>query len=608
MPLEPEATSTHAALARNRSDLDKLIFAATAPHSEVSSAVIDTTARKYIGTIENDNNPCRTEYAEAKLPPSHQTPSTSSMPNVPGRRITSSSILGQNLKPRIIDIRRNSSETSPFALESSPETSPYWSADVEMMDGVLTSIPEEESEAPLSKTEDASIESASTRDYGSISSVDLASRPPNSLTTSLVQDLKRAAHSRDISAVFQDHPEQDFFPAAQGANSTNADRYCNAAEPIANSTTLPHVGAHDLVTMPVLVPTSTLTRAVSPTALLLMIDSGRVPGELSKGDSSRIQYLATGFQCARSYRDADQLRRLISLPSCLDGRTTGYFSNYDRTRVWRAQLRDAMSWCINVLAEDGFWRMLLSVTPSLWSSTPSEEHVRNAECALLSVYLWTQQPTKLMRQNPISDSVMSQSESVHDFAHALGWPVVDVVSMLAIRLTTPNVFNRSREQATLSRRALMSAQAAYDSCTGDLGEAFSFMATSKDSRPTDEYATLVYTVVREHVEKNVHLELEVSTLHDPRLQHRSSQASMAPSFSPTMLSTPRSSWSGYRSFKSAAWRSSKLMTDTNNRDNDAGSFFSSRRFSRAGSIRSAFTLQSSTNSDRDILMEDDDAA
>jgi hypothetical protein len=48
------------------------------------------------------------------------------------------------------------------------------------------------------------------------------------------------------------------------------------------------------------------------------------------------------------------------------------------------------------------------------------------------------------------------------------------------------------------------------------------------------------------VERNYQLELALLALRDPSIRDRFIQASIVPSLTATMLSTPRSSWSGFR--------------------------------------------------------------
>lgn len=635
------------------------------------------------------------------------------------------------------------------------------------MDGVLDTIPEERPASSLSGFERSSTEDTSGRDYSSISSIGLAlgesgslSRSPNpmpgvpSSPAPLVRLSGEWLESTDcISA------EQDPLSPDQDANTVSVDLDWDMADTsTAGGVLLEAIlpTGSDPNAHPVLMPTQNLTRDVSPMALLLMIESSRVSGELSQGDIFRIEQLAEIFECARSYHDAYQLRRLVFLQaadtsrvdstgshaweralvnvvksadntaafketaafvkqawrdhpnyvneqstagcvqqSCLgsmfraradfrsaehhcrrafDKMLTSFVETaplhlgsisdsvqsegssrfvaawlvvltnllltwekkekldsieaWDRVEAlcpeglvphkvrWERRVHQIVGWCLNTLAEDGFWKMLLPITPDLWLLAPNEADLRDVESTLLFFYLFGQtQPGHFSNQNWISDSVKSQSSCVLEFAQIWGISVAEVLSVVANFIIVTNGLHESGEKSTLARRAFTTARAVYHSMKvkgGSMDEGLIFMESyaavrrQKDSQfSTGKYATLVRTAVRDIVERCFHLVLEVSALRDPRLQNRLSQASMAPSYSPTMLSTPRSSWSGFRSFKSIGRRGSKFWANNNNSNNEIQSLLSSHRGSRASSTKSALTLLLTTPSSRDVIMEDD---
>ena len=529
-------------------------------------------------------------------------------------------------------------------------------SDVNKMEGMLEPIPEERPASSLSKFEHSSIEDASSRDYGSVSSLSPNHGQFSNLSHSplpladvqkyLATQSAPMVERLDSRSGVRENVQQEDYTSIQHVNITDVGQDCdmagtNSTAELSVDATSP-AGAEPYIQQ-ALAPSSAPTREVSPIALLLMIESKHIPVDLSEGDAFRIEKLAELFECARSYQDAYQLRRLLFLHApCL---TNKLYLAPSRALVNAAQvppdearrrlealrpkmlvmrsgvdvqsrLLDVLGWCVNTLAEDGFWKMLLPVTSDLWLCAPDEAHLRNVEGTLLFIYLWSQQPSQPGRHNLISDSVGSQSSCVPAFAHAWGISVAEVLSVVANYIITTLGPHESCEKSTLARRALTAAAVGYETVERNKGSQ-DMLASFRDARitihrqseiqsNTEEYSAQVRTAVRDIVETSFRLELEIPALRDQRSQNRLSQASMSPSYSPTMLSTPRSSWSGFQSFKLTARRASKIWANTNNSNEDVQSLLSSRRWSQDSPMVSALTLQSTTISAHDVIMEDDD--
>lgn len=643
--------------------------------------------------------------------------------------------------------------------------------DNERMEGVLVNIPGERSVSALSRPDDISVEDASLRDYGSVSSTNfafgasdsqqLSPNPSAAVLSSQACSPTSTAQSSESESETRGVLEREAVFSAQDVEKIGSDPDWNMTPPTATAQATFHVEdpfSNSSFTHPALVPTPMLTREVSPTALLLMLEPGRYSGELSEEDIFRIQQLAEVFECARSYEDAYQLRRMVftqptraphravrrtvsdralvnvlrnanntaaykeaaafvkqewrgkpgpvaekSITGCLQQSYLGsmfrartdlryaeqhcrrafdgmlaLFVDYaplnsdssaglicsepskDFIAAWLVvitslvltwedpkfgsddawarlgalcpfglslpqvreqwRFRQVVGWCLNTLTEDGFWKMLLPVTQDLWLLAPSEVDLGDAESTLLFFYLFSQmQSGQFAARISTLESVQSQASCVLEFAQVWGLSAPEALSIVANYIVVENRPQELGAKSTLARRASMTTMALFDSLEAKGGitmdEGLIFMSSyasirrQKENRfSTENYSRLVRSVVRDIVERNFKLELEVSALRDPRLRVRLSQASMTPSFSPTMLSTPRSSWSGYRSFKSIGRRASKIWTNDNNSNNDVVSLLSSRRWSRASSTKSAGTLESAVPSDRDVIMEDDDPA
>ena len=373
-----------------------------------------------------------------------------------------------------------------------------------------------------------------------------------------------------------------------------------------------------------------------------MIESKHISNDLSEGDAGRIEKLAELLECARLYQDAYQLRRLLLLHAPRQTNKRDPAPNLALVNAARvppdearrrlealrpkmlvmrsgvdvqSRLLDVLGWCVNTLAEDGFWKMLLPVTSDLWLRASDEAHLQDIESTLLFIYLWSQQPSQSGRHNLISDSVCSRSSCVPAFALAWGITVAEVLSLVANYIISTLGPHELCEKATLARRALTAATVGYQTVERNKGSQ-DLLASLRDARitihhqsglqsNTEEYAALVRTAIRNVVERSFHLELEISALGDARPQNRLSQTSMSPSYSLTMLSTPRSSWSGFQSFKMTGRRASQIWDDTNKSNEDVQSLLSSRRWSQDSPMRSALTIQSTTISAHEVIMEDD---
>lgn len=278
--------------------------------------------------------------------------------------------------------------------------------------------------------------------------------------------------------------------------------------------------------------------------------------------------------------------------------------------VRHSKLRGVLEWCISALADDDCWQMLLPVSSDLWLLAPSRRELEDVESRLLYFYLWTRvQASQDTHPQFNSTNVNLRSVYVARFAQAWGVSVAEVLSLVAsIIITVESGRQESGSRDNLARRASANARAAYHFALThyDFMEAYaSNLRGTGNQFSTNNYAALVRTAIRDLTERWFHLELAVSALHDPRLRTCQSLVSMTPSYSPTMSSTPRSSWSGFQSFKSMGRRASKIWANSNHSNTDMWSLQSGRFPSMAGSMRSAVTLRSTTASNRDVIIEDD---
>ena len=122
-------------------------------------------------------------------------------------------------------------------------------------------------------------------------------------------------------------------------------------------------------------------------------------------------------------------------------------------------------------------------------------------------------------------------------------------------------------KSTLAWRILVSSQGAFTkhrtSLYSDFLHAHTAPLSTKSKRfSTDEYATLVQGFVQGFADLHLHLHLSETVFQEPGLRPRANRSSSSSSITPTMSSTPRSSWSGYASFTSLN-RRTKLASPVN---------------------------------------------
>ena len=526
---------------------------------------------------------------------------------------------------------------------------------LDIMKGLPEPIYEKQPTSSLSKFKHPTLQEASSRDCGSVSSLtpnsgQFSNMSHSTLALAEVQDSLATQFTSkvvwpDPRSEVRGNAQQGDYASIQGTVLAEEGQDWDMAGTKSTAEVLIDAifpATVDSCMQQGLTPSPASTREVSPIALLIMIDSKHIPNDLSEGDAGRIEKLAELLECARSYQDAYQLRRLLLLhapgqtnkrdpaPNLALVNAARVPPDEARRRLEalrpkmlvmrsgvdvQSRLLDVLGWCVNTLAEDGFWKMLLPVTSDLWLRAPDEAHLQDVESTLLFIYLWSQQPSQSGRHNLISDSVCSRSSCVPAFALAWGITVAEVLSLVANYIISTLGPHELCEKATLARRALTAATVGYQTVERNKGSQ-DLLASLRDARitihhqsglqsNTEEYAALVRTAIRNVVERSFHLELEISALGDARPQNRLSQTSISPSYSPTMLSTPRSSWSGFQSFKLTGRRALQIWANTNKSNEDVQSLLSSRRWSQDSPMRSALTIQSTTISAHEVIMEDD---
>jgi hypothetical protein len=273
-------------------------------------------------------------------------------------------------------------------------------------------------------------------------------------------------------------------------------------------------------------------------------------------------------------------------------------------------LSELLVWCHDAIAEEDLQALSGTINgcnDNLWTERSSND-LREFETTLLFCHLWKQwrlagKRSLLSTQHRNPQNLLAQVEN------SLGITPIDTLAALSTLILgfADSVPNYSK--STLAKRILFSSQKAFTTYRGclysDFLHAHAAPLSMKSNRfSTDEYATLVQGFVRGFADLHLYPHLSETAFHEPGLRPRASRFSSSSSITPTMLSTPRSSWSGYASFKSLS-RRTKLASPVI--ASDGQSIASSDRRLSLSTLNSSRSNRSNSfmNVDpEDIFMED----
>lgn len=283
-----------------------------------------------------------------------------------------------------------------------------------------------------------------------------------------------------------------------------------------------------------------------------------------------------------------------------------------------------LQWCNEAIVEDeaqALAELMHGCSDELWTHG-SDNDLSNFETTLLFCYLW-----KRWRLAGEGSQMSTQHRNCHSLLAKLekdlGIAPVDALAAFSTMIMTIGEWEHhfDRGKPTFMRRILRSSQAASAKDRDRLY--FNFLVAhtaplwTKFKRfSTDTYTTMVEEFIQGFADLHLHLHLSEAAFQDPRLRVRPNRSSMTPSMTPTTLSTPRSSWSGYASFKLASQRAksawSQVGSDVHSVTSGPQRLSTSssslrHRLSLSGSFNSFRTSRSSSfmNADPDdVIMED----
>jgi hypothetical protein len=225
-------------------------------------------------------------------------------------------------------------------------------------------------------------------------------------------------------------------------------------------------------------------------------------------------------------------------------------------------LSELLYWCHDAIADNDLQALsglIHECSDDFWTKG-SISDLREFETTLLFCHLWKQwclagEGFPLSAQYRDCHSLLAQLEKF------LGIAPIDALAALSILIIGVAELEEHQYhlKSTLARRMLFSSQ---EACTKDrISLSSDFLHAHAAPLRTkfklfsiDRYATLVQEFVQSFADLHLHLHLSEAALRYPGLRSKPNRSSSSSSLTPTMLSTPHSSWSGYASFVSLSRR------------------------------------------------------
>jgi hypothetical protein len=286
-------------------------------------------------------------------------------------------------------------------------------------------------------------------------------------------------------------------------------------------------------------------------------------------------------------------------------------------------LSELLFWCHDAIAEEDLQALSGTINgcnDNLWIQGNSND-LREFETTLLFCHLWKQ--WRLAGKRSLSSTQHRNPQNLlAQVENSLGITPVDALAALSTLILgfadLEELQNYSK--STLARRILFLSQKAftiYRVCLySDFLHAHTAPLITKSKRfSTDEYATLVQRFVQGFADLHLYLHLSETAFQEPGFRPRARQFSSSSSITPTMLSTPRSSWSDYASFTSLS-RRTKLASPVIASDSQSIASSDRRLSTSSSSLRRQPSLSTPNSSHinrsnsfmnvdpEDIVMED----
>ena len=281
--------------------------------------------------------------------------------------------------------------------------------------------------------------------------------------------------------------------------------------------------------------------------------------------------------------------------------------------------------CSMTLEDGDFGLTFANVDESLWDQAPTPKDLTNFEVTVLFCYLWAQWQTEVAKPS-------WRRQRLEQLEKETGIVPIEALSSLSALILAfePRSLEESKDPAPItqtvgiavrdlagigelqSRKSNLALRARRLCCgltelaPTALYKAFlkayvSPLRAKSNRFTTESYGSRVQEVVREFADSHLSLTLSEKAAEGLRLRKIPDRAPRSPSFVPTMLSTPRSSWSGFASFKSTYRRQKQMASE-----GDIGAQLptaNGQRFSSgSSSFRRRWSMLSSKTSPRSSII------
>jgi hypothetical protein len=218
------------------------------------------------------------------------------------------------------------------------------------------------------------------------------------------------------------------------------------------------------------------------------------------------------------------------------------------------------------LANDDFLNTLYATSEALWDLAPTMNDLAQFESTALFCYLWTRWQAVKSRSQSSPQSPYRHFRLAH-LEDQTGIPPLEALSAISALICrwiwTPDNQSTPTNRSTLPARALercrLASRFAPNVIFPAFLQAYATSASARGSRfSTDGYGVMVSEFVRGFADLHLSIEIWEGVGEDPRSPDKSRRSSVLSSLAPTMVSTPRSSWSGYASFRSTHQRTKQI--------------------------------------------------
>ena len=266
------------------------------------------------------------------------------------------------------------------------------------------------------------------------------------------------------------------------------------------------------------------------------------------------------------------------------------------------------------LANDDFRSILNNASDALWEHAPTANDLVEFESTALFCYFWTRWQAGKSRSQS-SHLAPYRHSRLADLENQTGIPPLEALSAisvlichwLALEIDQGTPANRSTLPDRASERCRCASLLAPNVIYSAFLSAYTVSVRARGSRfSTENYCAMVSKFVRGFADSYLSIEIWQGFGEDPR-SCKSHRSSVSSTLAPTMISTPRSSWSGYASFRSLHQRTKQNILGVGSDEppsTSSGLSFSTESSSIKRRWSALTSRRSSRSSDTDMMEVD----